>query len=320
MNTHSIFEKKGVMAAAAVFCCLLWGSAFPSLKITYEQMGTLSESQKILLAGCRFTISGIGVLAFARLKMRTKLKPKRAEIPFILLVALLQTFGSYVLYYIGLGHTPAVKSAVLTSMSAFIVAILSHFMTRNDRLGWKKGIGLLCGFAGVVMANVSVLSGSAFSFALIGEGFIVLHSVLCAVTVVLMRKYGGRVDVVRLNGWQFFLGGLMLIGVGAAGSPEGLSFNVVTSLLLVYTAMISGVAFTLWFVLLKYHNASLLEQYKFAIPIFGSMLSVLLLPGEHLGPEMIAAVVLVAAGMVIVNKQDTGEVYDETNDRSHSDI
>lgn len=304
MNQHSVFEKKSVMLITAMFCCLLWGSAFPSLKITYQLLGDINEFQKIWLAGLRFTLAGFGILVFAKLKMRTKLKPKAKEMPFILLIALLQTFGAYVLYYIGLGHTTAVKTAVLTSLTAFLVAIMSHFMTKNDRLGWKKGLGLLSGFAGVIAVNVSMLSGAVFTFSLLGEGLIVLHSVTLAVALVLVRKYGGRMDVVRLSGWQFFFGGLMLCITGYAGSPGGVEMNAGAIALLFYMAAIAGVAFTLWYVLLQYHNATLLEQYKFANPLFGTVLSVLFVPGEHIGIEMIAAVVLVAVGMVIVNRQD----------------
>lgn len=304
MNSHSLFEKKSVMLLTAMFCCLLWGSAFPGLKLTYQLTGDTNEFQKLWLAGLRFSIAGIGILAFAKLKLRTKLKPRAKELPFILLIALLQTFGSYVFYYIGLGHTTAVKTAVLTSLSAFIVAIMSHFMTKNDRLGWKKVLGLLLGFAGVVMVNVSALSGTVFSFSLLGEGFIVLHSVLIALTMVLMRKHGGKIDVVRLSGWQFLFGGVMLGITGWVGSPGGVQMGAGAIALLIYLAGISAVAFTLWFVLLKYHNATLLEQYKFANPLIGTVLSVLLVPGEHIGPEMIAAVVLVAAGIFIVNRQD----------------
>lgn len=305
MNQHSVFEKKSVMLITAMICCLLWGSAFPSLKITYQLLGDINEFQKIWLAGLRFTLAGFGILVFAKLKMRTSLKLKAKEMPFILLIALLQTFGAYVLYYIGLGHTTAVKTAILTSLSAFLVAIMSHFMTRNDRLGWKKGLGLLCGFAGVVIVNVSMLSGAVFSFSLLGEGLIVLHSLMIAITIVLMRKFGGNIDVVRLSGWQFFFGGLMLCVTGYAGSPGGVEMNAGAIALLLYMAVLAAVAFTLWFVLLKYHNATLLEQYKFASPLFGTALSVLFVPGEHIGIEMIAAVALVAVGMVIVNRQDT---------------
>lgn len=321
MNPHSLFEKKSVMLLTAMFCCLLWGSAFPSLKLTYQLTGDTNEFQKLWLAGLRFCIAGIGILAFAKLKLRTKLKPRAKELPFMLLIALLQTFGAYVFYYIGLGHTTAVKTAVLTSLSAFIVAIMSHFMTKNDRLGWKKALGLLLGFMGVVMVNFSALSGTVFSFSLLGEGFIVLHSVLIALTMVLMRRYGGKIDVVRLSGWQFLFGGVMLAAAGYAGSPGGVPMSAGAIALLVYLAAISAVAFTLWFVLLKYHNATLLEQYKFANPLIGTVLSVLLVPGEHIGPEMIAAVALVAAGIFIVNRQDARhnttkntDINEETNE------
>jgi drug/metabolite transporter (DMT)-like permease len=149
-----------------------------------------------------------------------------------------------------------------------------------------------------------MLSGAVFTFSLLGEGLIVLHSVMLAVALVLVRKYGGRLDVVRLSGWQFLFGGLMLCITGYAGSPGGVEMNAGAIALLFYMAAIAGVAFTLWYVLLKYHNATLLEQYKFANPLFGTVLSVLFVPGEHIGIEMIAAVALVAVGMVIVNRQD----------------
>ncbi len=323
MKPHSVFEKKSVMLLTAMLCCLLWGSAFPSLKLTYQLIGDTNEFQKLWLAGLRFSIAGIAILIFARLKLKTKLMPKAKEMPFILLIALLQTFGSYVLYYIGLGHTSAVKTAILTSLSAFIVAVMSHFMTKNDRLGVKKTLGLLLGFSGVVLVNFSALSGTAFTFSLLGEGFIVLHSVLIALTMVLMRKYGRGIDVVRLSGWQFLIGGLMLGITGYAGSPGGVRMGAEAMALLVYLAAISAIAFTLWFVLLKYHNATLLEQYKFANPLIGTVLSVIFVPGEHMGTEMIAAVALVAAGIFIVNRQDAqksdkpniNEDKNETDDR-----
>ena len=137
-----------------------------------------------------------------------------------------------------------------------------------------------------------------------GEGLIVLHCVLGAAATVLVRKYGGSMDIVRLSGGQLAVGGLMLIAAGFAGSPQGLAMNTAAALLLVYMAALSAVAFTLWFVMLKFHKATVLEQYKFAIPLFGALLSVLLVPGEHIGPEMLAAAALVTAGIWIVNREE----------------
>ncbi len=304
MEKKSLFEKKSVMILTALLCCLLWGSAFPTIKLSYAELGELNGFQMILLAGLRFTLAGLFVLAFAKLRLKSKLVPPRREWPLLLAVALLQTFGSYVLYYIGMAHTSGVKGSIIVTLSVFLVAVFAHFMFRSDRLSWKKGIGLLSGFAGVVAVNITLLGGETFSFSMNGEGLIVLHCVLGAAATVMVRKYGGSVDTVRVSGGQLVVGGSMLIAVGYAGSPQGLVFNTEAALLLVYMAALSAVAFTLWFVMLKYHKATILEQYKFAIPLFGALLSVLLVPGEHIGPEMLAAAVLVTMGVWIVNREE----------------
>ena len=303
MGEHHTFKKKSVFVIAAMFACLLWGSAFPSLKVTYAELAITGEFEKILLAGMRFSLAGLGVIFFARIKMRISLLPERREIPLIAALALLQMLVSYALLYIGIGYTSGVKSSILSSVSVFFVAALSHFVFRTDKMSWGKALGLLCGFAGVIFANISIMD-SSLSFTVIGEGFVLLHALFIAVATVLVRKYAGRVNVIRINGWQLFIGGLMLAAVGFAGYPKLPAFNALSLGLLFYTAALSAVAFTLWFILLKHHKASVVEQYKFAVPLFGSVLSVRFVPGEHMGVEMIAAVILVVAGIIIVNRSE----------------
>lgn len=302
---NSIFEKKSSMILVALFCCLIWGSSFPGVKISFAELNLNNEFQLLFIAGLRFTLAGLGVLVFAKAKQKTKIMPSRKELPFILLIALLQTFGAYLLHYIGMGNTTAVKASIITSLSVFLVAIFAHFMFKTDKLNWKKGIGLLCGFAGVVLVNLSLLNDTAFSFTLTGEGFVAIPCVFGAVTVVLVRKYSGKIDVVKLNGWQLLIGGVMLIAVGYIGYPVMPVFNLLSGALLFYLAAVSAVAFTLWFLLLRHHNASEIEQYKFAIPLFGSVLSVIFIAGEHIGIEVLAAVALVAVGTIIVNRQSS---------------
>lgn len=303
MDRSSIFEKKSVMIIAALFCCLLWGSAFPSVKISYSLLNLANEFQKILFAGIRFTIAGLAVLVFAKVKLKIRIKPTRSEMPFILLIAMLQTFGMYTLYYIGIGNTTGVKASILVSMSVFVVVILAHFVFKNDKLSWRKIIGLILGIAGVVLVNFSLLDASLFSFSLTGEGFIAISSLFSAATAILIRKNAGKVDAVKLNGWQLFIGGLLLMTVGFIGYPHFPAFTWATGLLLIYLAAISAVAFTVWFVLIRHHNVSYLSQFKFAIPIFGSLLSVIFIPEEHLGLEILAAILLVALGTLIVNRR-----------------
>ena len=59
--------KSGI---AAVFCCLLWGSAFPGIKIGYRLFAVASEDigTQILFAGFRFALAGVLVLISAVLR------------------------------------------------------------------------------------------------------------------------------------------------------------------------------------------------------------------------------------------------------------
>lgn len=304
MDRQSGFENKTVMILIAIACCFAWGSAFPIIKLSYAKMGIHSEFEKILFAGFRFALAGAGVLSYVKFKQKKTLALKRNEVPFMLLISMLQTFGKSILFYIGLSYTTGVKSSILVSTSVFIVAIMCHFCIATDKLSWKKALGLLCGFSGVVLVNLSGGDALTLSFSMNGEGLILISVVLGALTVVLIKKQGGRVDIIRLTGWQMFLGGIVLIVVGFAGSSRMPTFTVTTTLLLLYLAALSGIAFTFWFALLKYHNASSVELYKFVVPISGSLLSVILLPGEHIGIEMLVAAGLVAVGTIIVNRQD----------------
>ncbi|NLT97561.1 MAG: DMT family transporter, partial [Christensenellaceae bacterium] len=266
MEKTSRFQKKSVMILTAMLCCLLWGSAFPAIKLTYAELGSLDAWQMLLLAGLRFMLAGAMVLAFGRLRLKIRVLPPRREWPLLLTVAGLQTFLSYVGYYIGMSHVTGVKGSIINSLSVFLVAVFAHFMTGSrsdaDRLSWRKVIGLLCGFAGVVVVNITLLSGEVFSFTLEGEGLIVLQCIPSALAIVLVRKYGGEVNSVRLAGGQLAVGGLLLTATGYLGNPRGLNFTVPALFLLVYMAALSAVAFTLWFVMLKYQKASVLEQYR----------------------------------------------------------
>lgn len=53
-----------VAAALAIFCTLLWGTAFPFIKVGYAQFGIEGNDigSKLLFAGARFTLAGIMVL------------------------------------------------------------------------------------------------------------------------------------------------------------------------------------------------------------------------------------------------------------------
>ena len=74
-----------------------------------------------------------------------------------------------------------------------------------------------------------------------------------ATSSALLKKYGNKHDVVTLSGYQFMLGGLILILIGLAGGGRAGQRKF-----LAYILLLSGIylrsAYTLWGVLLGNHN------------------------------------------------------------------
>ena len=68
-----------VTLLTAIFCCVLWGSASPAIKIAYElfKIGPEDTASRIMLAGARFMIAGAMTIAFGSLLARKFLLPKK---------------------------------------------------------------------------------------------------------------------------------------------------------------------------------------------------------------------------------------------------
>ena len=127
------------------------------------------------------------------------------------------------------------------------------------------------------------------------------------VSSAMIKRYSDKHDTVLFSGYQFLLGGtaMTLIGAlmggigGEIGSPQVTAPAV---MMLVYLALVSSVAYTLWGILLKKNDVSKISIFGFMNPVIGVILSALLL-GEagQLGIKYVISLVLIALGIVVVN-------------------
>ena len=81
--------------------------------------------------------------------------------------------------------------------------------------------------------------------------------------------------------------------------------------MLIYLAIVSAAAFSIWSTLLKHNPVSTVSVFGFMNPVFGVILSfVLLSERSAAGPiKVTAALILVAAGIIIVNFPRKNRVF-----------
>ena len=302
----SIFKKPVFVCLLSLFCCFLWGSAFPSVKKGFHLFEILSSDtgSQLVFAGIRFAIAGIMVIIVSSVMNKKFLFPKKKSIGKVLIIALFQTVIQYFFYYIGLARTSGVKASVIIGMSVFITLVLSAVVFKLEDLTSKKVIGCLIGFIGIMIINMNGFSYD-FSFSLTGEGFILISTVASAFSSVMMKKFSKDDNPMMLSGWQFFIGGIILSASGFSMGGRIIFSGISSVILMLYLAFISAAAYTLWSILLKHNPVSEISVYGFTKQIFGVLLSAVFLgeTAEALSINSILSLILVCTGIFIVNSK-----------------
>lgn len=291
-----------VAAALAIFCTLLWGTAFPFIKVGYAQFGIEGNDigSKLLFAGARFTLAGIMVLFIFLVKNKHLPKIEKNGIMPVMLLGSVQTFGQYIFTYIGIGFTSGANTSVITACATFFTVLFAPLFFKSDKLNICKIIGCVLGFCGVLCVN----SGGGVTVDTLFGDFMILMSTLSAAAGNFISKGIVRDrEPISVTGFQLLFGGILLLIAGFVTGGK-LDFSSIKGLLvLLWLAFVSAAAFAIWTALLKNHPASRICVFNLLVPVFGTLLSGIMLGESVFGIETIISVVLICAGIFISNMQ-----------------
>lgn len=304
-SMETFFKKTIVVWLGAMICCALWGSAFPFIKIGYRLFEISSDATgtQILFAGIRFTLAGILTVILGSILSKKILLPQKSSMSPIFKLCLLQTVVQYIFFYIGLANTSGVKASIIEGLNVFIAIVIASLIFHQEKLTSKKVVGSLIGFLGVILVN---LNGSSLDagFKMLGEGAIILSTVSYAFSSVLLKSYSKKENPVVLSGYQFVAGGIIMTIIGLIMGGKFHTVSMQGLGVLIYLALVSAVAYSLWGILLKYNSVSRVAVFGFMNPVFGVVLSAMLLGETNtLGFTCVVSLVLVSLGIFVVNRE-----------------
>lgn len=296
-----IFKEKKTAILFTLFAMLLWGSAVPTIKTTYAEMNVSSSDTgaQILIAGIRFFLAGLLGFVYYLTVNKNRVNKKTIDWKYIIILSLIQTFVQYLIYYIGMINTSGIKASIIQAMNSFIVVILSAIMLPSEKINRTTIFAIVLGTFGIVIANGG-FGNIGTGFTLLGEGFILIATTFNALSAVYVRKYGANQNEFFVTAAQFVIGSIPLIIIGLIMNKTNIVFTPLAIILLIYGAFISATAYVIWNTVLKYHAAGEMGMYKLFIPIFGSMLSVLIL-NESFTINLLIGLILVIFGSLILN-------------------
>ncbi|MCP8969899.1 DMT family transporter [Ectobacillus ponti] len=306
MNTQKFFTHPVGVLLAAVFATFLWGSAFPFIKRSYTALDIAPHEvgEQLLFAGYRFFLAGLLVLLFFRLLgKRMTFQPGTAGT--VIKIGLFQTFLQYVCFYIGLSMSTGIQGAIISGTSSFFQIGLAHFMYKDDSFTVRKAAGILLGLAGVVLVNMT--KGELRLDFGWGELLLLMAALLYSYGNILAKEGSRSMDVGYLTAYQMLFGSLGLLLAGAV--KTGLfpfHFTGAAIGMLLYLSFLSAAGFLIWNTIMKYNKVGKVSMYICLIPVFGVMLSSLLL-GEQLHWFVLLGLGAAAAGIIIVNQSPGGK-------------
>ena len=223
-------------------------------------------------------------------------RSRRACLPGILFAL------EFVLLFYGLSYTTASRGVVFLYLAPFVVAVGAHFWL-GEPLGRQKLIGLGAAFLGLVLAFRDSLVLPSREM-LVGDLLCVGAAIAWGLTIVLVK--GSALQRVAAEKTLLYqLGVSAPVGFGlslALGEEVDRSLAIAVMPAFLYQAVwVACVTYVAWFALMRQYPASLLSAFTFLTPLFGVAFGAAIL-NEPLTPFLVAALLLVAAGIYLVNR------------------
>ncbi|MHB1166942.1 MAG: DMT family transporter [Carboxydocellales bacterium] len=303
MQRNLRWTSKYFVLIIATIACVLWGTAFPLLKLSYLALEIKPDNiyLNMLFAAYRFFVAGLMLFGLLIIRMESLTLDKTSFIIPLFVLGLFQTSLQYFFFYVGLAHTTGVKASIIGATGTFFAVIIAHFIYRDDRISWYKVSGIVLGFTGIIVVNLAK-GKLSLDFTWLGEGFLILAALTGTLGAILSKDLSQKVSAVLATAYQMVIGSILLFIVAISHvSPSALNFNYYSAGLFLWLAFLSAAAFSLWYMLLKSNPLGTISIYQFLIPVFGAAFSAGLVPGEKLTPGVVLALALVSIGIIVVN-------------------
>ena len=280
-------------------CCLFWGFQQVLVK------ATLAEVPPVFQASIRFAGATLLLLLWCAWR-RVRLFGADGSLAAGLLAGGLFAL-EFACLYVGLQYTSASRLTVFLYTSPFWVAALLPLWVKAEKLGSVQWAGLACAFAAVVFALREGFGASGTSTWL-GDVLALVAGMFWGLTTVVIRASSlARVSAEKLLFYQVAVSAAVLPFLSMAlGEQWVWSFSpFALGSLLVQMVVGAFASYLAWMWMLGRYPATKISVFVFLTPLFALVFGALWLK-ESVTPSLVAALVLVAIGIVLVNRKPGG--------------
>ena len=222
-----------------------------------------------------------------------------------MLIALLQTVVQYMFFYSGIALVPASIAAMIIGSSPLFISVVSHFSFHDDKMDWLKSTSILLGVIGVAIISFGRSElPSGVTISLLGIALLLMNNFTSGFSNVWVAKKPKDLAPTVLSSSSLLFGGIGLILISIPIEGFGLkAISLEYFMALGWLSFLSAAAFTIWFGLLQRPGVkvSVLNTWKFLIPVAGAILSWLIIPNESPDLVSVLGMLVIASALLILN-------------------
>lgn len=276
------------------FICILWALNVVVSRLVIEGMGV----PPLWFAALR---SLVVVLVLVRY-----LRPLPPNLPWVALVTFMISGGSFALLFVGLRDaTPS--AAAVVSLSGAPLTVMFAILILKEQVRWRRGVGIALAFLGV---GVAIASPSGWSSS-VGLIFVGASAVVGALGSVWLKTID--LSPLRLQAWAGLVSALVLFpmsaltesGQGAAVLAGGWRFAAGLG----FSALVVSVfAHTVYFRLLRDHDANLVAPLTLMTPIF-TIAAGAAITGDEVGLQLLVGAFIAGLGVLVIMVRPSSQLF-----------
>jgi len=257
----------------------IWGGSFLFMRIAAPEFGPYA------LVELRLALGALVLLPFlwlARAQFPLRLWPRLAGI------ALINSAVPFLLFAWAAQRAPAAIGAICNAMTVLFAALVA-FLLFGEKIGLRRSLALLTGFAGVVVLATAKISGLDVGPAVLAGATAAL---LYGVGLNLVKRYMIGLPPAASAGATLGCAALMLAPLAIVHWPAAPVSALAWGSAIVLGVLCTGLAFIFYYRLIYRVGAARASTVTYLIPLFGALFAWAFL-GEALTAQMLLAGLLI---------------------------
>ncbi len=266
--------------------CFVWG-----LNIVITRWVVFDAAvPPIFFAGIRFLGVAVLLLPF--------LRPIPKELGTLFLISFFIGSGHFALLFVGLANAEASAAAIVGQLGVPFSTLMSMAFL-GEKVGWRRGLGIMLAFAGVFLIAVDPESFSVS----IGLLYIAAAAFIASIGGILMKRIT-PISALQMQVWigvfsfapLFFVSAFLEQGQIGTYIAGGWAVWIATAFAVIGVSIFGHGAF---YHLIKKYDISLLSPLTLMTPVWGVVLSIILLK-DAITAQLIFGSIISLGGVLVI--------------------